>query len=364
MRPSEAKAQVTERLALLHEALKPMSREVATLFAALERTVVQQMDRLEASARAVADANARMMELVDNQQAMSAQMREHLALLASQKGLLERQRCEVEAQARALAEANVEAILSLDETNQRLACLDSEHARLRDAHGVLVDRSDGLRREAEALAASNVEAALLLDERERELSALAEDKSRIEAEARELEKKAFVDSLTGLFNHRYLEEQLRHEVARAQRFGRSLSLVFVDCDHFKKLNDTHGHPTGDEALRRLARVLQAEIRAADVPIRVEVGPFAARYGGEEFVVLLPETPLEGARVAAERIRAKVEETEFPGEHTQPLGRVTVSLGVATLEPGEDAAALVKRADEALYRAKTGGRNRVALAKRD
>jgi diguanylate cyclase (GGDEF)-like protein len=360
-RRAAAAAPVLEHLARLHEALKPMGPEVAPLFAALERSVVEQLGILEAQAVATAEANARMVQLVGQQHAMIAQMREQLALLARQKELLETQRAEAATQAAALAAANVEAVFSVEESNERLARLDAEHTRLRRVHKVLSARAEQLRKEAEALAASNVEATLLLDERERALEEITAAKERLAAQSVELEKKAFMDALTGLFNHRYLEEQLKHEVARAQRFGRSLSLLFVDCDHFKKLNDTHGHRTGDEALRRIATVLQGAVRAADVPIRMEVEPFAARYGGEEFVVLLPETPAEGAKVVAERIRARIRETEFPGGETQPLGRVTVSIGVATLAHGEDAAALVERADRALYAAKTQGRDRIVVA---
>jgi diguanylate cyclase (GGDEF)-like protein len=160
-------------------------------------------------------------------------------------------------------------------------------------------------------------------------------------------------------NHRFFNEQIGFEVARAQRYGRTLSLLFVDVDHFKQLNDNFGHPTGDAVLRTLAALLRQQVRSSDLPLKGS--PFAARYGGEEFVIILPETPLEGARTCAERLRSQVAAAEMPGGRSQPLGCVTVSIGVATLGRDEDAVSLIKRADEALFAAKRGGRNRVVDA---
>jgi len=161
------------------------------------------------------------------------------------------------------------------------------------------------------------------------------------------------DDLTGLFNRRHFFETLEKEVQRVRRYRRTFSLLLLDLDDFKGYNDTYGHLQGDEALKALARLLLANTRRADV---------VARFGGEEFVVLLPETTAPGATVAAEKIRAAVEQHPFPGRDTQPGGRLTVTLGVATCpEDAEDALAVVDLAERAMYLGKEQGGNRVCAA---
>lgn len=164
-----------------------------------------------------------------------------------------------------------------------------------------------------------------------------------------LKSLATTDGLTGLYNHRYFKSELDRHVRAAQRFSRPLSLIIADIDYFKHYNDRNGHSRGDTALKAVASVFARSVREVDI---------AARYGGEEFVVILPETPLEGALIAAERIRAKVEEEEVPNEETQPNGKLTVSIGVAILKEGDDMQKLIEAADRALYMAKEEGRNRV------
>ncbi|MDQ7780202.1 MAG: GGDEF domain-containing protein, partial [Planctomycetota bacterium] len=133
-----------------------------------------------------------------------------------------------------------------------------------------------------------------------------------------------------------------------------LSFIMLDLDHFKHYNDTHGHPQGDELLRGLAKIFSSAARA-DIDL-------VARYGGEEFCLLLPETKKENARKIAERIRRRVMSASFPGEEQQPLGKVTVSVGVAAMpEDARTADKLIARADAALYKAKNAGRNRVCVA---
>jgi diguanylate cyclase (GGDEF)-like protein len=155
-----------------------------------------------------------------------------------------------------------------------------------------------------------------------------------------------VDGLTGAYNKRYLDETLDREVARSRRYGRDLSLVLLDLDHFKEVNDAHGHLGGDAVLSAICHAIAAEIREEDV---------LARYGGEEFVVLLPETDRQHALLLAEKLRAIVAVQEVAVD--DGLVAVTVSLGVATLEPDRDTAeALLRRADERLYEAKRAGRN--------
>jgi diguanylate cyclase (GGDEF)-like protein len=165
------------------------------------------------------------------------------------------------------------------------------------------------------------------------------------------ERLATTDGLTGLTNHRAFQVRLDEHLAQALRYGKKLSLLLCDIDHFKSVNDLHGHPTGDLVLKGVAKTLSREARATDV---------VARYGGEEFAVVMPETDAEGALVIAERIRDRVAKVVFDADRG-PL-RVTLSLGIATFP--EDASAkpdLVERADACLYHAKRTGRNRSVAA---
>jgi diguanylate cyclase (GGDEF)-like protein len=169
-----------------------------------------------------------------------------------------------------------------------------------------------------------------------------------------LAEQALTDALTGLGNRAAFEQRLSETVAAAIRYSRVASLVMIDLDHFKRLNDTYGHPFGDCVLRSVGRVLAEAGRDTDVP---------CRYGGEEFVMLLTETRLGPAVMVAERVRSAIAELRLP--FGPELVQVTASLGVAStseLEPSRlSAEALLASADEALYRAKGGGRNRVAAA---
>lgn len=174
-------------------------------------------------------------------------------------------------------------------------------------------------------------------------------------------KLATEDGLTGLYVHRYFQIRLREELSRSLRHGRPLALVLCDVDHFKEVNDRHGHQTGDVVLREVARILRSSLRDVDV---------AARYGGEEMAVILPETDTAGARVVAERIRAAIESQIFTAGEVQM--HITASFGVATVipqagtRPSRDtlelmARDLVERTDQSLYAAKRAGRNRVEIA---
>jgi diguanylate cyclase (GGDEF)-like protein len=166
-------------------------------------------------------------------------------------------------------------------------------------------------------------------------------------------EQAVTDELTGLSNNRRFRELITKEAARAQRFGHELSLVMLDIDDFKSINDTYGHLQGDEVLRMIGAVLDSESRGVDEP---------ARYGGEEFAVALPETRLEGAIELAERIRSKIESQEIPRTDGSATLRVTASLGAASI-PGSASTAqeLIAAADSALYEAKRTGKNRVCGA---
>lgn len=167
-----------------------------------------------------------------------------------------------------------------------------------------------------------------------------------------LQELALRDPLTGLYNRRFLEVSLERELGRAQREGRALSVIVADLDHFKQLNDSHGHDAGDEVLRAFGRLLGESFRRHDI---------ACRYGGEEFVVVLPDTELGDARARAERLGAAVRRMQVPLPNGS-LEMISVSMGVAAYPlHGESAEALVRRADDALYTAKRTGRDRVVLA---
>jgi diguanylate cyclase (GGDEF)-like protein len=157
-----------------------------------------------------------------------------------------------------------------------------------------------------------------------------------------------VDGLTQVFNRRYFNEALEREFNRSKRYDRALSLIGFDIDHFKRVNDTHGHLAGDNLLRQIATAVKPRLRREDI---------FARTGGEEFGILLPEIAADGAMIIAEKVRRIVEST--PLRYEQQVIPVTVSLGVSQMLPTDTVAEeLYKRADERLYEAKQGGRNRV------
>lgn len=168
-----------------------------------------------------------------------------------------------------------------------------------------------------------------------------------------LERENVTDPLTGAFNRRYLDRRLAEEVTRARRYDLSLSVLLIDVDHFKLVNDKHGHQMGDQVLSSLARIAAQELRESDI---------LARYGGEEFLVVASHTPLSGATDLAERLRERIARHDFglpqePGQ-TQATN-LTASVGVTSIGEGRDSAEkLVQAADENLYRAKREGRNRV------
>lgn len=201
-----------------------------------------------------------------------------------------------------------------------------------------------------------------LQEKENLLQLSLDDKTKELLRAnRALEDMVVRDSLTGLYNHRHFQERAEQELQRASRYNLKLSLIFLDIDYFKQYNDTHGHPLGDKALIKIARILQNDSRSPEALAKIRGTDFVARYGGEEFVVLLPQTPKDGARIVGERIRKAVERSSFPGMDQMPDCCLTISAGIACY-PGDaaDKKTLIQKADEALYRAKTKGRNCVVV----
>ncbi|MFP4634939.1 MAG: GGDEF domain-containing protein, partial [Nitriliruptoraceae bacterium] len=175
------------------------------------------------------------------------------------------------------------------------------------------------------------------------IATLRESLVRTLARAEVLEELASTDQLTGLANRRAARELLEHETQVSDRYGRPLSVIMLDIDRFKSINDTHGHGAGDDVLRAVASVLHEHAREADL---------VARWGGEEFLIVAPQTAATQARPLAERCRRALADR-------RPRGlAVTATLGVAQYEPGETVEALLDRADRLLYRAKRAGRDQV------
>jgi diguanylate cyclase (GGDEF)-like protein len=172
----------------------------------------------------------------------------------------------------------------------------------------------------------------------------------LKAAYKRIEELAELDELTGSFNRRCIMRMLDEEIARAVRSGAPCSIALIDLDWFKRINDAHGHPTGDEVLRTFAITMFANIRSIDR---------FGRYGGEEFLLVLPELPEDSAMRALERLRTIIAGLDWSA--FSPGMRVTISAGVATLRPNEGPDTFLARADRALYAAKTRGRNRIASA---
>ena len=170
---------------------------------------------------------------------------------------------------------------------------------------------------------------------------------RLQQQASELERQSREDGLTGLYNRRYLDNRLDFEVKRAQRYNRQIALAMADVDRFKGVNDKHSHMVGDDVLRTIANILRNQCRSIDI---------IARYGGEEFLLCFPETSHENAVNVCEKIRKQVEEYDW--SRLQPGLQVTLSVGLTAAPPQYDVDALIAAADEKLYEAKRGGRNRV------
>jgi diguanylate cyclase (GGDEF)-like protein len=189
------------------------------------------------------------------------------------------------------------------------------------------------------------EGQVLLSQELSQTMASAIENARLIAELRE---SANTDALTGLYNARFFNEVIVREVARSERHQLPMSLMLIDVDDFKRVNDLHGHLAGDEALISVARILRQSIRISD---------FVFRRGGDEFCILLPGTELEGGFHAAENIRSRVEAASLL-HAAQPERNITISIGIATHETGSTPNALMSRADQALYRAKELSKNRV------
>jgi len=196
------------------------------------------------------------------------------------------------------------------------------------------------------------QAYIVQKQRDEAFKALEESQRDLAAANLELKKISSLDGLTGVPNRRKFDERLRLEWNRTMRQSSSLSLIMLDIDYFKMFNDTYGHQSGDECLKKVASAL-AESLCRDTDL-------VARYGGEEFAIILPGTGIEGAEKVAEKIRCSVEKLSIPHRGSDVADFVTVSLGVSTMIPGRknEIENVILAADKALYKAKARGRNRV------
>lgn len=213
--------------------------------------------------------------------------------------------------------------------------------------------SERARHDLDSLVSANLKLQAQAEEMDRKNRELTETRRQLEQRNRDLERLSALDTLTQIANRRRFDAVLRQEWRRAVRDESHFSLLFCDIDYFKRFNDSYGHQAGDECLVRVAQAMEETLnRPADL---------VARYGGEEFIALLVDTDIEGARMLAERMRAKIESLQITNQASSVGPFLTVSLGVATVVPNptlrpED---LVDLADRALYAAKAGGRNRIA-----
>jgi len=180
-------------------------------------------------------------------------------------------------------------------------------------------------------------------------TAIAIDNAKMHKKMQDL---TIIDELTGLFNYRYFRSKLSDEMRRADRYHQKMSLLMLDIDHFKELNDSHGHQTGNIVLQEIAAVIKQAVRDVDI---------VARYGGEEFMIILPQTDADNARMIAERIRGQIDQSFFSNSQGQRHIKVTISIGIAVYPNGSlSATQLLEKVDKALYLAKNHGRNKVCM----
>ena len=215
--------------------------------------------------------------------------------------------------------------------------------------GRVKDR-EGIRTIIQSLVQTGQEMAQTNQKLEARLSASKQEINQLQENLEAVRTESLTDPLTTLANRKYFDQAVEREIAAAAANNEPLSLLLTDIDHFKTFNDRYGHLTGDQVLRLVAGACKQNVKGQDI---------AARYGGEEFAVVLPDTTLRSAVAVADQIRRSVMTKELikrsTGEH---LGRVTISIGVATLHRGENTSSLIGRADACLYAAKRTGRNRV------
>ncbi len=266
----------------------------------------------------------------------------------------------IEAEQQAVRSAGDKLLSSLESVLASLTIAGADALRYGD---VLADASGKLSiaatlEQLKALVKGVAAETAAMAEKNRTLqSKLSENATEIETMRRDLEtvrKESLTDALTGIANRKRFDDFIRDSAGQAMNSGKPMCLVMIDIDHFKKFNDTHGHVAGDQVLKLVGRILGDSVRPTDLP---------ARYGGEEFAVVMPATSVTECVNVAERIRTTIASRKIVKRTTgESMGTITLSLGVARYRPGESLAGLIQRADAALYKAKTGGRNRVETAK--
>lgn len=232
----------------------------------------------------------------------------------------------------------------------------AEYARALEEYqrelGSIAD-AEGLRRVIQSLVSSTAEARSAAEQIQTELEASRAEMAQLRDSVGSLKSEALSDPLTGLHNRRGFERTLADLYGAGGGGLASATLLMADIDHFKKVNDTYGHLIGDQVIRATAQVLKSAVKGRDV---------VARFGGEEFVVLLPDTPGQGALALAEQIRAAFGKLRIRRQGSdEMIAQITISIGVATPLPGESVEQAIDRADKALYRAKNAGRNCVRMA---
>ena len=233
-------------------------------------------------------------------------------------------------------------------TNQFGENLDAFSGKLADASSI-----DALRGAVGKIAEETRVISAQNQKLQEDLAVTTSQLTEIRSDYDRVHKEAEIDPLTEIGNRKFLDREIVRAMTEAQQQNTLMSLLMVDIDHFKMFNDTHGHLVGDQVLRLVARTMVENLKGRDV---------IARYGGEEFVIVLPQTRLQDAERVANQLRTSLASKQITRRGTnEVLGQVTVSLGAAEYRPGEDADALISRADVALYKAKQTGRNKVVCA---
>ena len=219
--------------------------------------------------------------------------------------------------------------------------------------GISADRSmESLARAVATLTVETTRASERNRVLEQQLAISTSRVARLRDSLSEVKREATTDALTGLCNRKAFDARLRRALSAAKADGTAVSLLLLDVDHFKRVNDTHGHHVGDLVLRLIGRLLSESVKGRDT---------AARYGGEEFAIILVGAALHAGRIVAEQLRCTLEGKDFGKRGaTGEAASVTISIGVAQVRPGETGSAALARADLALYRAKETGRNRVCV----
>ncbi len=273
-------------------------------------------------------------------------------LILEREKELEAERAKVREKLKVVIKSIVDSLNSLGESET--AIVDSLNQHVMGIEDII--KLDNIDQITERLAQLSKDLRRTINRVKREIgrtrSELERTKGELETLRKQLEKyreQSIIDELTKVLNRRGIMDVLSREMARSRRFNTPLSVIILDIDDFKKVNDTYGHLVGDKVLQAVASIVKENLRATDV---------VGRYGGEEFLVVLPDTDAEGARVVAEKLRKAIEKKVY--KYKDKTFKVTVSLGVAQMREGDTPESLINRADRALYLSKSAGKNRTTI----